>query len=113
MKSHRPVRSYYEILQVETDAEWIEIKRKYNKLALKYHPDRRKADDKWAEAQFLAIQAAYETLKDDATRKKYDEEMGFNRPKPKEDVRAASAAGAYGDSKAQLDMSVNDTLYPG
>lgn len=113
MSSARPVRSYYEILQVETDADWIDIKRKYNKLALKYHPDRRGADDKWAEAQFLAIQAAYETLKDETARKKYDADMGFNKPKPKEDIWAASAAGAYGDSAAQLDMSVNDQLYPG
>ena len=63
---------YYKILGVSEDADAKEIKAKYRKLAMKYHPDRN-PDDKKAEEMFKAISEAYEILGDENKRKEYDE----------------------------------------
>lgn len=63
---------YYKILGVSEDADAKEIKVKYRKLAMKYHPDRN-PDDKKAEEMFKTISEAYEILGDENKRKEYDE----------------------------------------
>lgn len=66
-------QDYYERLGVERDASDEAIKKAYRKLALKWHPDRAKdADRAKAEAEFKAINEAYEVLSDAENRKKYD-----------------------------------------
>ena len=45
---------YYKILGVSEDADAKEIKAKYRKLAMKYHPDRN-PDDKKAEKMFKTV----------------------------------------------------------
>ena len=45
---------YYKILGVSEDADAKEIKAKYIKLAMKYHPDRN-PDDKKAEEMFKTV----------------------------------------------------------
>ena len=63
-------RDYYEVLNVDRNATKDEIKGKYRKLALQYHPDRNKSSD--AEEKFKEISEAYAVLSDDDKRKKYD-----------------------------------------
>ena len=63
---------YYKILGISEDADAKEIKVKYRKLAMKYHPDRN-PDDKKAEEMFKVISEAYEILGDENKRKEYDE----------------------------------------
>ena len=63
-------RDYYEVLNVDRNATKEEIKNKYRKLALQYHPDRNKNAD--AEEKFKEISEAYAVLSDDEKRKKYD-----------------------------------------
>lgn len=65
-------RDYYEILGVGRDADAAELKAKYRKLALKYHPDRN-PDDKEAEDKFKEAAEAYEVLTDPQKRKIYDQ----------------------------------------
>ncbi|XP_065051980.1 dnaJ homolog subfamily C member 10-like [Rhopilema esculentum] len=62
---------YYALLDVSRDATVAEIRRKFKKLALKHHPDKNK-DDPSAHDRFTRINRAYEVLKDEELRKKYD-----------------------------------------
>lgn len=64
-------RCYYEILQVEREADQDTIKKAYRKLALQYHPDRN-PDDKEAEECFKECAEAYEVLRDPQKRQAYD-----------------------------------------
>lgn len=66
------MENYYKILGVSEDADAKEIKTKYRKLAMKYHPDRN-PNDKKAEEMFKTISEAYEILGDENKRKEYDE----------------------------------------
>ena len=63
--------TYYQVLGVTQDADFDEIKSKYRKLAMKYHPDRNQGDKK-AEEKFKEISEAYEILSDSVKRKEYD-----------------------------------------
>ncbi|MEB3226679.1 MAG: DnaJ C-terminal domain-containing protein [Synechococcus sp.] len=65
-------KDYYSILGVSKTASADEIKKKFRKLALQYHPDRNPGD-KAAEAKFKELSEAYEVLSDPEKRQKYDQ----------------------------------------
>jgi len=69
-------KDYYKVLGVSKSASQAEIKKKFRKLAVKYHPDKNK-DDPSAEDKFKEINEAYEVLGDAKKRKQYDE-LGAN-----------------------------------
>jgi molecular chaperone DnaJ len=62
---------YYELLGVERTADEATIKTAYRKLAMKYHPDKN-GGCRDAEAQFKAVNEAYDCLKDPQKRAAYD-----------------------------------------
>lgn len=64
-------KDYYKILGVERGASKTAIKRAYQKLARKYHPDVSKEKD--AEARFKEVNEAYQVLKDPKARHAYDQ----------------------------------------
>ncbi len=64
-------KDYYKTLGVERSATQQEIQRAYRKLARKHHPDISK--EAGAEDRFKDITEAYEVLKDEDKRKKYDQ----------------------------------------
>lgn len=66
--------NYYEILGVEKNAKASEIKLKYRKLAMKYHPDKN-PNDKEAEEKFKKISEAYEVIGNEEKRKEYDKKL--------------------------------------
>ncbi len=61
-------RDYYDILGVKKDASADEIKKAFRRAAIEHHPDR--GGD---ETKFKELNEAYEVLKDEAKRKRYDQ----------------------------------------
>jgi curved DNA-binding protein len=64
-------KDYYKILGVDKKVGADELKKKYRKLARKYHPDVN--TDPGADLKFKDIGEAYEVLKDPEKRKAYDQ----------------------------------------
>lgn len=62
-------RDYYEVLGVSKDASADEIKKAFRKAAVKHHPDKEGGD----ESKFKEINEAYEVLKDQQKRQRYDQ----------------------------------------
>lgn len=62
-------RDYYEVLGVSKGASADEIKKAFRRLAVQYHPDKEGGD----ETKFKEINEAYEVLKDDKKRQRYDQ----------------------------------------
>jgi molecular chaperone DnaJ len=62
-------RDYYEVLGVGKTASADELKKAFRRLAVKYHPDKEGGD----EGKFKEINEAYEVLKDDKKRQRYDQ----------------------------------------
>jgi len=63
--------SYYEILEVSSNADKATIKKAYRKMAKKYHPDKNPGD-KEAEHKFKLCNEAYQCLSDEQQRSIYD-----------------------------------------
>jgi hypothetical protein len=63
--------TYYEILGVPENASNAEIRDAYRKLAKDYHPDKFKGSDR----PFREIQEAWEVLKDDEKKRRYDQNL--------------------------------------
>lgn len=62
-------RDYYETLGVAKDASADEIKKAFRKAAVKHHPDKEGGD----ETKFKEVNEAYEVLKDQQKRQRYDQ----------------------------------------
>ena len=90
MFGNGPDNKLYEVLGVPRTASDEELKKKYRKLALKYHPDRNKESS--AAERFKEISTAYDILGDKDKRKKYDQ-FGLEGFKSME----AGAGGMGGD----------------
>lgn len=72
--SGRKGRDFYRILGVRRNADGKQLKRAYRKLALKYHPDKNKEEDKeQAKKKFLEVSEAYDVLSDEKKRRIYDQ----------------------------------------
>lgn len=63
--------SFYEVLQVPPNASQEEIKKSYQQLILRHHPDK-SSEKKENLHMFLKIDEAYKILKDPLARKEYD-----------------------------------------
>ncbi len=87
-------RDYYEILGVARNASAEELKRAYRNLAKKYHPDINKSAD--SSDKFKEIQAAYDTLNDEAKRKRYDR-YGVEGVNAGEGFAGAAGESPFGD----------------
>lgn len=92
--------NYYEILGVPIEADENEIKSKYRKLAMKYHPDRN-PDDKKAEEMFKKVSEAYEILGDKEKRKEYDKKISKTGEEKQNSEK--KKAGAGGDARKRAE----------
>ena len=95
------MKNYYEILEVNESASQEVIERVYKLLAKKYHPDMNLDNPKEAEEKFKEVTTAYETLSNPDKRKKYDEELAYER-------QAASQASTYTSFE---EASYNEPVY--
>ncbi|HQY29880.1 MAG TPA: DnaJ domain-containing protein [Thermomicrobiales bacterium] len=77
----RPVRTLYQVLQVDQDADPDVIEAAFKRLALKYHPDRSK--DPEAAAKMREVLAARNVLEDGKRRLAYDASIGIRREPPR------------------------------
>lgn len=62
-------RDYYEVLGVSKNASADEIKKAFRRKAVELHPDKQGGD----EAKFKEVNEAYEVLKDQSKRQRYDQ----------------------------------------
>ncbi|XP_042517634.1 chaperone protein dnaJ GFA2, mitochondrial-like [Macadamia integrifolia] len=85
--TYMAARDYYDILGVSKNASASDIKKAYYALAKKLHPDTNKDAD--AESKFQEVQKAYEVLKDEEKRQRYDQ-VGHDS------FEEAAAGGGYG-----------------
>lgn len=70
-------RTYYQVLQVDQEAERDVIEAAFKRLALKYHPDRSPTPE--AAAKMREILEAREILLDEVRRAEYDRSLGIVR----------------------------------
>ena len=66
-------RNYYIVLGVSRGADLNRIKKAYRTVVKKYHPDASHSHE--SAEKFREIREAYETLSDEAKRKRYDKEL--------------------------------------
>ncbi len=71
-------QNYYEVLGLETDAGYEEVKKAYRSLVKTYHPDT--ASHPNAKKQFENISLAYSVLSDPVKRKDYDRTLADSAP---------------------------------
>ncbi len=67
--------NYYEVLEIQPEADADEIKRSFRRLAKKYHPDHNSERTKWAEAKMRVILKAYDILMNESERVEYDRRL--------------------------------------
>lgn len=65
------IKNFYQVLGVDINATYEDIKKAHRKHAAKLHPDKHDGD-KFFEEKFKEIQEAYEVLSDDLKRAAYD-----------------------------------------
>merc|ERR1711953_1190256 len=60
----------YEVLQIDPELPFEEVKKKYRRLSILVHPDKNPDDRDRAQAAFDALRKAHTLLEDEKTRKK-------------------------------------------
>eukprot|EP01080_Neovahlkampfia_damariscottae_P008942 gene8942-891_t len=82
LKKRASRKDYYKILGVSKSATQRDIKKAYRKLAVKWHPDKHRDEKKKKEAdlKFKDINEAYEVLKDESKKERYDNGEDVNDP---------------------------------
>jgi curved DNA-binding protein CbpA len=65
------IKNFYQVLGVDINATYEDIKKAHRKHAAKLHPDKHNGD-KFFEEKFKEIQEAYEVLSDELKRSAYD-----------------------------------------
>lgn len=70
VKEIKKKKDYYEILGLEKDCSFEDVRKAYRKLSLKVHPDKNKAPG--SEDAFKSVSKAFQCLSDEEARKKYD-----------------------------------------
>lgn len=95
--------TFYDVLQCEADASMATLKRSYQTLLLRHHPDKRMQknltdDEKGADVSELTVQKideAWKVLRDPEQRRAYDAEMQQRKYNEKPIVHAVLAPNEF------------------
>lgn len=68
-------KTFYQVLGLLTSTDGLVIRAAYRSLSSKYHPDKWTGEKAVGHDRMAEINAAYDTLGDEAKRSKYDEEL--------------------------------------
>lgn len=68
--------NYYDLLGVQKNVSYADLKSTYRKLAIKYHPDKNPGD-RLSEERFKKINTAYQVLSSPAKRSRYDSTLEY------------------------------------
>jgi len=75
---HHP--SYYAVLECDETVTVEELRRSYQRLILRYHPDKLAVSASASSStEFVRIQTAWETLRDATSRQQYDQQLKVQR----------------------------------
>lgn len=94
-------KNYYEILEVDAEADFSQIKSAYRKLARKYHPDINKEEG--SIDKFKMITLAYETLSNPLEREKYDILKGIFKQTSEQKTSSQKAQEEYKNNKSTFE----------
>lgn len=83
------LKDYYQILGLEPGAGAKEIKQAYRHLAHKFHPDK-SGEDNYAQARYLEIKEAYETLINPARKEAYLQQRWYQQSMGKKMARTGT-----------------------
>lgn len=100
-------KDHYKTLGVPVNATESDIKKKFRKLALRYHPDRN-AESDFAAVHFREIQEAYETLTDPVRRYGYDREWRLHFPRQSDHYIRAYTPESILEESIQLNKQVRE-----
>ncbi|MGN6436960.1 MAG: DnaJ domain-containing protein [Agriterribacter sp.] len=100
-------KDHYKTLGVPVNATESDIKKKFRKLALRYHPDKN-AESDFAAVHFREIQEAYETLTDPTRRYGYDREWRLHFPRQSDHYIRAYTPESILEESIQLNKQVRE-----
>jgi curved DNA-binding protein CbpA len=98
-------KTYYQVLQVDFEADSDVIAAVYRRLAQRFHPDRDPSPE--AQVRMRELNQAYSVLKDPEQRARYDAELGHRRDRrtgdryvkrPTDVATTPGTATAYGEA---------------
>ena len=86
--------NYYITLGLQQDASPEEIRERWKKLMLLYHPDRQEGDDSWVSERAKKVNEAYSILKDDEKRRAFNRRLAEQAMPRKPDPLTRTGQGA-------------------
>jgi hypothetical protein len=112
-------KSYYDVLGVDKNTSYTEIKKAYRKLAHQYHPDKKGGN----ENKFKEVNEAYQTLSDENKRRVYDslffsyeEKEDINKKEPNnrtdQDAKNEKHTNTNSTPKYNTDKTTKKSLLP-